>query len=192
MRIETVEYKVFKFEELNDKAKEKARQWYRDGIEFEPEFEDAKTIGKMLGINISRVLYTGFYSQGDGACFEGSYSFVFDAIKNVKEYAPNDTKLFSIACQLDAIQSRHGNLLTASVTQTGRYYHSGCTEIQVLKNHNCVSPELNDKLAEILRSFMDWIYKQLEKDYDFQNSDEYIDESILANDYDFLESGKVF
>ena len=193
MRIEKVEYQVYKFEELSDKAKEKARQWYREGTEFEPDFEDVKTIGKMLGINISRILYSGFCSQGDGACFEGSYSFTYDAIKNVREYAPLDERLFSIACQLDAIQSRHDNKLTATVEQSGRYYNPGNTTIYI-ENGGEEFIDQNDvsALEETLKDFMHWIYRQLESEYEYQMSDESIDESILANDYDFLESGKVF
>ena len=34
MRQETVTYTLYKFEELNDKAKERARDWYREGLEY--------------------------------------------------------------------------------------------------------------------------------------------------------------
>lgn len=41
-----------------------------------------------------------------------------------------------------------------------------------------------------MRAFADWIYRQLETEYDYQNSDEQVDESIIANEYEFTEEGK--
>jgi hypothetical protein len=49
--------------------------------------------------------------------------------------------------------------------------------------------EDEDTLIELARDFMDWIYKQLEKEWDYQNSDEQVEESIRANEYEFLEDG---
>ncbi len=39
---------------------------------------------------------------------------------------------------------------------------------------------------------MNWIYRQLEKEYEYQNSDECVDENILCNSYTFTEDGKRF
>lgn len=36
---------------------------------------------------------------------------------------------------------------------------------------------------------MDWIYRQLEKEYEYQNSDECIDENLMGNSYTFREDG---
>jgi hypothetical protein len=52
MRVEQV--KVFHFDELDEDAKEKAREWWRDGgLDYEwwdSVVEDAKEIGKLVGI----------------------------------------------------------------------------------------------------------------------------------------------
>ena len=69
MQIVTTE--IFKFNELSEKAKEKAREWYRkssDGETYwsESVIDDAKNIGKLLGFDIAKVYYSGFASQGDG------------------------------------------------------------------------------------------------------------------------------
>jgi hypothetical protein len=51
--------------------------------------------------------------------------------------------------------------------------------------------ELHDEeLAEALRAFMKWIYRQLEREYDYLTSDEAIAESIIANEYEFTEEGE--
>ena len=39
---------------------------------------------------------------------------------------------------------------------------------------------------------MKWIYRALEKEYEYQNADEQIGENIIANVYDFTEDGEVW
>ena len=77
MRIETTTQNVYTFNELSDTAKESARDWYRsdpfpDWHEFV--IDGAKEVGALLGIEIDNIWFSGFSSQGDGACFTGSYS----------------------------------------------------------------------------------------------------------------------
>ena len=71
MRTETLE--IFKYEELNDCAKEKARNWYRDGNDdnfwSECVIDDAKEVAALMGWEIDKVYYSGFWSQGDGASY---------------------------------------------------------------------------------------------------------------------------
>lgn len=90
--------RTYTFEELSEKAQEKARDWYRTAMyEFgdyedaaEAVIEDAKAIGEILGIQIDRVYYSVSYSQGDGACFEGTYQYQKGSVKEIKSYAPLD------------------------------------------------------------------------------------------------------
>jgi hypothetical protein len=197
MRTVTKEYKVYQFNELSEKAKEKARDWYRNGLEFDDEgvIEDCTEIGKLLGINISRIYYTGFSSQGDGACFDATYSYEPNAIKNIEGYSPIE-KLLKFANNLEQIQKPHQGKLSANIDQVGHYYHSGCTIIDA--NHeneelgySCYGNEA-EELKEVLKDFMNWIYEQLEKAYEYQNSNETIEENIISNEYEFLENGSVF
>ena len=46
-------------------------------------------------------------------------------------------------------------------------------------------------MRDALRSFADWIYRQLEKEYEFNMSDENVDESIRINEYEFDETGAI-
>ena len=48
----------------------------------------------------------------------------------------------------------------------------------------------DNTLAELLRDFMNWIYQQLENEHDYLLSDEYVDDTIRANEYEFTENGK--
>ena len=45
-------------------------------------------------------------------------------------------------------------------------------------------------VEECMRDFADWIYRNLELDYEYQTSDEYVDEMLDINDYVFTEDGE--
>jgi len=196
MRVQVDTYNVYKFNELSESAKENAREWYRsvDDFSFHAEYviEDAKECAKILGIKIDKIYYSGFSSQGDGACFVGSYSFTKDCLKNIKKHAPNDKELHDIARRMRDLAKVFNGKPGASVSHRGRYYHAYCTDISVYDVENDYHIDENhvEELKDILRDFMHWIYRRLEEEYDYQNSNEAVDESIEANEYEFLEDGK--
>lgn len=183
--------KVYKFDELSDDAKEKAREWYRNGsLDYDwynSVYEDAKTCGALIGIEIDKIYFSGFSSQGDGACFEGEYQYKKGALKAIKEHAPKDTELHNIAMELQKEQRKHFYSLGARAEHSGYYYHSGCMHVDVFNRDGDID---NDVITDQLRYFADWIYSQLEKEYDFLNSDAQVDESIIANEYEFTEEGE--
>ena len=69
------EISTYTYQQLNDEAKEQAKQWwYEHGAEhewWEFTYEDFKREGYELGFVIDKFGFSGFYSQGDGACWEG-------------------------------------------------------------------------------------------------------------------------
>lgn len=197
MRTVTKQYKVYKFTELSDSAKQKALEDHANNLWhdwWDSVFEDAKAIGKLMGIAISNIYFSGFSSQGDGACFEGHYSYRKGSVKDVMSHAPQDEKLHEIVRTLANIQKRNFYQLSARVKQRGHYYHSRCTTIDVYRDsdtHECSDGD-EDALAECLRDFMNWIYRQLEQEYEWMTSEEYLADHAEANEYEFLESGKLF
>ena len=199
MRTATKRTDVYTFDELSESAKETAMQWYREGA-FDYEwwdFEDAKQIGKIIGIDIDNIFFSGFSSQGDGACFEGSYAYKIGSVKNLKEYAPLDKTLHQIALDLSKAQRKRFYQLSANVKQSGHYMHEMCTDITVFDHtdefHTLHADAVSDdSITEPLRDFMRWIYKQLESEYDYLNSDKAVKESIEANEYEFDEYGNIY
>lgn len=181
----------YKFSELDDKAKEKVIDNNR-GINVDHEwydyiFDDAKHMASLMGIEIDNIYFGGFSSQGDGACFTGSYSYKKGSVKAIKDEAPLDTELHRIATELFQLQRKHFYGLSASVVHRGHYNHSGCTSITV--NHYVEGQGVDEDLTDILREFMDWIYDQLQKQYWFLVSDEAVQETIEINEYEFDENG---
>jgi hypothetical protein len=194
---EKVCVKVFQYDELLAAAQEKARRWWlKDGP---PDgwddfvLEDAKEIGKLLGIEIDHIYYRGFWSQGDGACFVGTYSYRPGSVQAVKEYAPQDKTLHRIAKGLSKLQRSHFYKLTAPVKHSGHYYHEYCTLVNVYDERDnsdwCVAAETADALTDLLRDFMRWIYRALESAYDDEVSEEQVAESLRMNEYEFFEDG---
>ena len=75
--------------------------------------------------------------------------------------------------------------LGARVAITGRKaerLESAAAEIRVATE---------DDIRQALRNFADWIYDQLEKEYEYRMADEQVDDAILANEYEFTEAGAI-
>lgn len=198
MRI--IETKIYHFEELSPKAKEKAIQNARECLEFSDYssyiIDDAKAIAILMGWNISEVRYSGFYSQGDGAMFVGTmhHNTNHQWLCSTSSYAPTDTDLHDIATRWHILQQSNEFALSADVRHSGRYSHEYCTEFDCFDSRTEDGygelTETEDKIKEIARDFMRWIYKQLEDEYEFQTSDGMLRELLDTNDCEFTEDGK--
>lgn len=191
----TIRTKVFKFKKLSKEAQDKALDKLRymnveDDYWHEYIIDDAKTIGKLLGIEIDQIYFSGFSSQGDGACFTGEYSYKEDAVNAIKEYAPKDEKLIRIAEELTEIQSKAGNTISATITHNDRYSHEYSVSIDVNVDDE-IEGDLEERITVELRNFMRWIYRTLEEEYYYQTKDEAIIETIEPNDYWFTADGKL-
>jgi hypothetical protein len=223
---------VYKFDELSDSAKEKAREWFREASLhdewWDSVYEDAVQCGKVLGIEIEHstptgrvpspgstgrpvIYFSGFWSQGDGACFEGSYSYPeFDTVerspvKLIREHAPKDAELHRIADELEELQAKQavlcpGTRITATMNHRGQYSHSGSMDVFFgmeafsrdlgsLVRLGLDDDSIDQRLTRAMRDFADWIYRQLEKEHEWLNADAQVDESITANEYTFDEDG---
>ncbi len=189
---------VYAFDELEDDAKEKARDWYRSGaLDYEwwdAVYEDAIACAAILGIEINKIYFSGFSSQGDGACFEGSYAYAKGSAKAIRAHAPQDIDLASIADRLQDLQRGWFYGLSASVRQSGHYMHEMCTQIDVYDDQetNRSTRAIDDAeqdVKDLLREYMQWIYSRLMAEHDWLMSDEQVDESITCNEYEFNEDG---
>jgi len=196
--MEIIQTPVYTFDELSDQAKEKARAWWREGALhdgwWECVYADAKNVAELFGLDIEHIWFSGFSRQGDGACFEGDYRYKKGALAAVKAYAPQDTDLHYVVKALQDAQRKAFYKLGATTKHRGHYYHSGCMGVDVchLDDRWRDIGSTEDDIKKALRDFADWIYRQLEREYEYQTSDEIVDEHIAANGYTFTEYGKRF
>lgn len=208
----TIQTTGFHYSELSERAKEKAREWYRTSSQDDNFFaecvcEDAATIGALMGIDINQkpvklmngstrydpaIYYSGFWSQGDGASFDCEYRYAKGSVKAVASLTGNDKTLVRIASGLQAIQKRHFYKLRAKSKVSGNYVHSGCMGVDVWHADDEYRDigEAESEITECLRDFANWIYRQLETEYDYQNSDSAVAESIECNGHEFTEEGE--
>lgn len=209
--------KAYEFDELSDAAKKVARDWFRrasDGDLFwsEGTVEEVLREGEHLGIEFKRrvhhttadrsysepcVWWSGFWSQGDGACFEGTWrASDVKSEKVAKDWgdAPVTTEIKRIAGIFAEIAKEFPQAWF-EVTHRGHYSHKYCTEFDVTiqeGEQTITDDEWNkahDALVENARDFMDWIYNQLEAAWEDHNSDAMVGENIRANGYLFTEDG---
>ena len=211
---EIIETTVYRLDELSDAAKEKARAWYREGgfdyDWYDAAYEDFQRIAEILGIRFKTrpvrlfgggtrqepsIWFRGFWSQGDGACFESHWSYAKGAAKRIRDYAPQDGALHRIADAFQAIQRRNFYQLRAEIAHRGHYYHEYCMAISVERDSPTwqdMTADADEVVIEALRDLARWLYRQLEREYDYLSSEEAVDETILANGYTFTEAGRRF
>ena len=209
--IETI---VYELHELPDPAKERARSWYRDNCLhdhwYDYVYEDFQIICKILGLSLKtstvallggktreqpNIYFTGFWSQGDGACFEANYCHAKNSANEIRAHAPKDTTLHEIADQLLAAQRPNFYQLIAEIRHRGRYSHEHSMTIDVDRNSHTYQPPTPDSDTSIADSFRNlalWLYHHLESEYDSITSDDAVDDTIAVNQYTFTTEGQRF
>lgn len=182
---------LYKFNELSSEAKETAissfqeddsyldYEWYEDTI------NDFTTILELIGYYDIACYFSGFYSQGDGACFSARFSRNKRCLDKVKKYCPKEKKILNIVEQIQSEMPLHEEY---EIKHSGRYYHEYCTNVYYLGDNN-KAEQLDERFLELSRQLMRILYKKLNDEYDYLNSSEAITEFIKANDYEFTEDG---
>ena len=191
---------TFKFADLDEKAKARARDEARDwNVEhdwWDYTYEDAIECGKLLGIEIESkdLSFSGFSQQGDGASFTGRYSSIPDVVKSITEHVPQDETLHAIARELTAFQVtmrlHTGDEMSANIKRSGRGCHSMTMyvdETYAVFGVGDGSDHTNERVKvveDLMRCFADWIFEHLRDEYEYLTSDECIDEALAEHEFD--------
>lgn len=173
MRIEKIERKLFTFDELTDKAKETAREWFRTDY---PEYEwwdgvymDADNIGlKIKEFDIDR-----------GAHVEAVF------IESAEETAHKIEKEHGETCETFTDAKNYLKERDALLEAAPRDEGGDFVDEYELDN------QLDALDVEFLRTLQEDYRIMLQKEYEYLLSDESIDENIRINEYEFLENGEV-
>jgi hypothetical protein len=189
MRTETITKTLFKFEELTkenqQKEIEKNRYWnvnggynWWDGV-----YENVTQIAEIFGIDLDNIWFSGFWSQGDGACFEGAFYYNKGMVKSIKSYAPKDKELHRIAKEIQSLHRAAFYTAGGRIRHRGHYYHERSMDVECSqeKGREISWKEWKDVFAD----FATWIYRSLENEYEYLTSDEAIAESLKANEVEF-------
>lgn len=206
---------TFKFEELTDPAKEKVRQWYAqntDNYWAEHIIEHAKEEGLKRGFNIEDILWAGFYSQGDGASWHGRVD-----VKKFLEHhlTPDNTHFGRYTVLAELVDNGCVDEKFTVYIRSFMYKHSGMMRAEGPASYS--GPErmldrgilaganyedlyesigIDDMLERLTawaldeaKSYADDIYKRLEKEHDYEISDEHIQETADINGWRFDADG---
>ena len=218
MTTHLIDAPTFRFEALSDLAKAAALDAVRgrdvDYDWWDNTYEDAVRMAAFLGIEIDsethrqgsgrtvttpKINFSGFGSQGDGACFTGSYSCAPEAIAKITAEC-NDAELLDLATRLTAVQVatkiQYGCTVEARITTSGNYSHSGTMNVEtsytddIDDSDETVDLDTADaEITDCMREFADWIYAQLEAEYDYRTSDEHLTEYLVEDENLFDEDG---
>ena len=192
--MKTIKTKVYLFNELSEDAKIKAIEdaqnaqintdydWHQFIVE---DFKEK--MYKQYGIDVSNVYFNGFYSQGDGACFEGNV--------NIYEYLKQTKQLTRYKSILKYVKEYLPNI---NIKQSGHYYHSKSMTFtdnyffEASETIQNVLYEIMDEIIEICEEESDTLYRELEDEYQRIVSDEAIADTLIANEYYFTEDGTMY
>lgn len=159
--------------------------------------EDFKTRLQDEGIRVDKVYYSGFWSQGDGACFEG-------ALVDPERYLDRH-----YADQYPMIRKllEHGGRVYVSCDHRGRYYHEHSVSFSIDNDelgdvleqptafHETIVDQWQIELDKELstfesdvashwRGYMQDLYGELEEVYDHLTSDDAVWDTLVANEMD--------
>lgn len=186
---------------LKDKILDEYRYWDTEHVDWwDSVYDNFKEEMREKGIHVERMYFSGFCSQGDGACFEGD---VYDWGSFLKSLGYNDTALINHADRSFAFSCNH----------SGYYYHENCVKFSTdlplpesaddqdfARNyanfeddslHEAVwlaqlnkysESALENQFSEAFKDHMRELYTQLEDEYEYLTSDEQILEALEAND----------
>ena len=182
---------LYKFDELSIQAKEKAVTSFQEDYSYldydwyQYTINDFETILELIGYYDIECYFSGFHSQGDGACFSARFSRNKRCLEKVKSYCPKEEEILNI---VEKIQSEIPLREEYEIKHSGRYSHEYCTNVYYLGDNN-KAEQLDERFLELSRQLMKILYRKLNDEYDYLNSSEAIIEYIKANDYEFTEHG---
>lgn len=207
----TIETTLYQFDELTDKAKERAlnncRECNVDHDWWDYIYENEKTKALDRGVVIERIEFSGFHCQGSGAAFKGYVDMSPDQI------------LALLPCDLVArfhAFNAEARLLGCSIlylSPNARVNPTRCLNLSFEhydavywreSNYDYKGPSLDDDyrsitedmtkaidsvVEDLCKDIASDIYSALEAEYEYLTSDEAVAETIRTNEREFDADG---
>ena len=209
------------FENLTDEQKERVidryRSWYTEDFNFFTEcimsdfIEDMEAQG--MDVDEKRIWFSGFWSQGDGACFSGAITDIDKWLAfNGEAFSKKERRIIK-----DALENSGGEASTKGNARYGYNQQTNVTWNNPHENHvdgeyvNGVLTNVTGRQAEAFNLYEKVMneftyafeqfcqdkaheyYKSLEKEYEYLSSDEYLSEMFTEEGYYFsIETGEMY
>lgn len=192
-----IQFEVFKYEELSEKAKDVARSWYReDGFGYEwwkYLYEEFKALAEDLGIEIKDIFFRLAYTQGDGASFTGSFDLAKVDMNEAMKHQFCDETLERLIIDFDHLSRISGQSCSGNIHSYGRDSHEYSNIINVEFSLDLDEGQvfiITRDVTKTLRSLMKWMYSKLQAEYEYITSDKAVAELLNDNGYEFTVEGK--
>lgn len=198
--MKTIEIKLYKFDELSEDAQKYAiDKWIKSELEF------GDPLNFFEEYCADQVQQAGFYdcqfqwslssSQGDGLSFSGKFNtekLTELFLKELGSGKEKTAKLLAENCTV-VLTGNKGHYSYAHENQVDLYLEPYTSSINTdTANIDDVVLTVKSKLADLYLL----VCKELEtsgyKEIDYYYSEENAKESIMLNDYDFTEDGKIY
>ena len=201
--MQTHQITTYSINELSPEAKAKAIEKHRDTNVFYGwwtfTFEQFPEEHDCLGLDISDIQFSGFWSQGDGASFE--YSTTAEDWQRWLSEQPNTLRNKAVAKTMlvTVTGSRksyphyvHENMIVPDyeLDETGEVDMSDYDNIW--EYAETLASDYMEDVHERARDLMRQLYRMLEEEYNYLTSDEAVVETLEANDYQFTKKGKTY
>lgn len=207
-----IETPVFLYKDLPESSKQKAREWLTglyDGFDYLQVTDDWKEALESIGFNSVSIEWRGFYSQGDGACFDFKSFDAAKFFKAVREWEKQEYKplkeLLRVFFQNEKSEirklERFSDLIIAqSYTTNHHYSHYNCRAVRIeldggAYNYARIADTANLfelSLTGLVKEIAKAIYKSLDAHNDYLHEESTIAETMEANEYTFTIGGKRF
>jgi len=159
--MEIIEVTIYKFDELNDTAKEKARNWYREDLDY-PWFSEAIGSIRAFVKHFGAELRDWQIGSGSGRDY-------------IKTNATNENFRGVKLKDIDKDYMPTGYCLDADLW--GEFF-------RVFQRTGDAKYSFEQALEEAIVG--------IQRDIDYQYSDECVDDTLRINDYQFTEDGRVW
>ena len=225
--METIEKQSYSIQQLIEldqhEAVEKIKQWwYEHGAEYEwwdCTYESFKEEGYELGFLVGKMNFSGFYSQGDGACWSGQIDIVQWLRAHTSDSIARDAWIQLIN---EDFAEKH-----IPIGFNGHHSHSGTMSVAYWENllnadlegddvflfkdsifkgmHykdllNIITSsdfpykseaDIAEAIEQSAKDYADELYKQLREEYEYITSTENLIEMCDINDWKFNNEGEM-
>jgi hypothetical protein len=213
-----IEKLVYKYDELSERAKEKVHEWYvsscMDYDWYEYTIDDLKSQGPEKGLDVDEINFSGFYSQGDYASWNGSIRLLDFLDAHLTPENPDYARYLILRDLIDddwvqhrvSVSNRQYRGHVTTVEEPEDYTYRAVDEPDVLThgmfkgvNVEHIGREID--IDDLLSSLHEWMqteageyarrcYKQLEEEYEWLCSPEQIADACKHNEWEFDEDGR--
>lgn len=195
MRLEQQFIEIYDYNDLrtNDELSERVRSKHRD-INVDHDWwtfttSEVENELEALGFNNVQSWFSGFSSQGDGACFD-SDSIDFTKIINHVDVKHKKLLLPILEdyCSGEIYSNRFAIHYDHSKT---RYFRISTGLPWKYKRIERLLDDVEKQIEKIRKDKSDELYKRLSDEYDYLTSDDAVLETLKANGYEFTIDGAI-